>query len=54
MRRRWGDIFPGWVPNLGGSRVPPLLAIVPASIAAILLTTGGFAIWHSSLTSEAL
>lgn len=35
--RRWGQVFPGRVPVLGGRRVPPLLALVPAlSVAALL------------------
>ena len=36
--RPWGVRFPAWVPGIGGRRVPPLLAIAPASSAALLLT----------------
>lgn len=37
--RPWGVWFPAWVPIIGGRRVPPALAIVPASAAAVLLTS---------------
>lgn len=39
--QRWGEIFPRWVPFLAGRRVPPALAIVPASLVSILVTTAG-------------
>jgi len=29
---------PGWIPPLGGRRVPPLAAVLPAGLAAVLLT----------------
>jgi hypothetical protein len=34
----WGEVFPRWVPGLGGRRVPPLAAVVPAAMAAAVLT----------------
>jgi hypothetical protein len=36
--RPWGVVFPRWMPALGGRRVPPAVAIVPATLAALLLT----------------
>jgi hypothetical protein len=36
--RPWGVVFPRWLPGLGGRRVPPAVAIVPATLAALLLT----------------
>ena len=42
----WGEVFPSWLPVLAGRRVPPALAIVPASVASAVLTTGGLAIWR--------
>lgn len=39
--QRWGERIPGWVPLLGGRRVPVLLAVVPASIAAASITGAG-------------
>ncbi|AYN38211.1 hypothetical protein D9753_03825 [Streptomyces dangxiongensis] len=35
--RRWGEVVPNWVPKLGGRRIPPFAAIVPATIGGLLL-----------------
>lgn len=37
----WGERFPRWLPYLAGKRVPPALAIIPASLIAILVTEAG-------------
>lgn len=42
--QRWGEIFPRWMPLLSGRRVPPAMAIVPASLVAVLVTTAGLMI----------
>jgi len=34
---RWGEVLPRWVPFLGGRRIPPLVAVVPAAAGAIAL-----------------
>jgi hypothetical protein len=34
----WGEVFPRWVPVLGGRRVPTLAAVVPAAAGAAVLT----------------
>jgi hypothetical protein len=39
--QRWGEVFPRWIPFLAGNRVPPAVAIVPASLVSILVTTAG-------------
>ncbi|MBF8185522.1 hypothetical protein ITP53_07185 [Nonomuraea sp. K274] len=36
---RWGEVFPRWIPGLRGRRVPPLVAIVPAALGAVVLTS---------------
>jgi len=36
--QRWGEVVPAWVPLVGGRRVPPLAAAVPAMTGAVLLT----------------
>jgi hypothetical protein len=36
--RPWGEVVPGWIPVLGGRWVPPLTAVLPAGLAAVLLT----------------
>ncbi|MGH2446432.1 MAG: hypothetical protein ACRDGD_10420 [Candidatus Limnocylindria bacterium] len=46
----WGETFPRWIPFLGARRVPPALAIIPASIVAILVTTSGIMFWRMTLS----
>jgi hypothetical protein len=41
----WGEVFPGWIPFLGGKQVPMALAIVPAAIVSVLFMVGGIAAW---------
>lgn len=39
--QRWGEVFPRWFPVVGGKRVPPALAIVPAAVIATMVTAAG-------------
>jgi hypothetical protein len=39
--QRWGEVFPRWLPGVGGKRVPPALAIVPAMLVALVVTSAG-------------
>jgi hypothetical protein len=39
--QRWGEVFPRWIPRLAGRRVPPALAIVPAMLVSVLVTSAG-------------
>ncbi|GAA2713013.1 hypothetical protein [Actinoplanes palleronii] len=34
----WGERFPRWIPRLRGRTVPPLAAVIPATVAAVVLT----------------
>jgi hypothetical protein len=43
--QRWGEVFPRWMIGLAGRRVPIALAVVPASLVAVLLVVGGIGIW---------
>jgi hypothetical protein len=43
--QRWGEVFPRWMIGLAGRRVPLALAVVPASLASVLLIVGGLGIW---------
>ncbi|MET9022520.1 hypothetical protein ABZV93_21325 [Actinopolymorpha sp. NPDC004070] len=41
LAARWGQEFPRWVPRLGGRRVPRLLALVPAGVISVAVTSYG-------------
>lgn len=45
--QRWGEVFPRWMIGLAGRRVPVSLAVVPASLASVLLIVGGIGILSS-------
>ncbi|MGW1764235.1 hypothetical protein ACWCQL_09130 [Streptomyces sp. NPDC002073] len=36
--RRWGEVVPAWIPKLGGSRIPPFAAILPAAVSGLFFT----------------
>ncbi|MBM7831916.1 hypothetical protein JOE59_002621 [Agromyces cerinus] len=40
--QRWGEVFPRWMIGLGGRRVPPMLAVVPAMLVSVLVTSASF------------
>jgi hypothetical protein len=48
--RPWGEVFPRWIPLLSGRRVPPALAIVPASVVSVLVTVAGLMYVRLTLT----
>lgn len=35
--RRWGEVFPDWVPGLRGRTVPVMAAVIPATLGVIAL-----------------
>ncbi|MFC9970561.1 hypothetical protein ACFVH6_06620 [Spirillospora sp. NPDC127200] len=37
--RGWGEVAPAWIPIVGGKRVRPLAAAVPAVVGGLILTT---------------
>ena len=47
--RPWGEIFPRWMPLVRGRRVPPALAIAPASFVAVLVFAAGLGITRDVL-----
>lgn len=53
--QRWGEVFPHWMIGLSRRRVPIALAVVPASIASVLLVVGGIGIWsgYSQMVANA-
>ncbi|MFD7644560.1 hypothetical protein ACFV4P_28380 [Kitasatospora sp. NPDC059795] len=34
---RWGEVAPSWLPVIGGKRIPPFAAIVPATLGGLAL-----------------
>ncbi|MCX4395627.1 MULTISPECIES: hypothetical protein [unclassified Streptomyces] len=51
----WGEVLPHWIPLLGGRRVLPLAAVLPAALGATILTvlwTTAFATSLSGLTIQ--
>ncbi|GAA1532768.1 hypothetical protein GCM10009678_13900 [Actinomadura kijaniata] len=36
--RRWGEVAPAWIPLVGGRRVRPLAAVIPAVLGGLILT----------------
>ncbi len=36
--RGWGEVAPAWIPVIGGRRVRPLAAVVPAVLGGLILT----------------
>lgn len=45
--QRWGEVLPGWVPAVGGKRVPRLAVVVLAASGAVALTL----LWLSKFSS---
>jgi hypothetical protein len=39
--QRWGEVFPRWMVGLRGRRVPVMLAVVPAGIVSVVVTSAG-------------
>jgi hypothetical protein len=46
----WGEKFPSWIPFWGGKRVPPALAIIPAALISVLVTSAGLMFIRLTLT----
>jgi hypothetical protein len=50
--RKWGEVFPSWIPFLHGRRVPVWFAVVPASLVSVLVTTAGLMFVRLTLTGK--
>ncbi|MBN1536316.1 MAG: hypothetical protein JW908_06255 [Anaerolineales bacterium] len=50
----WGEVFPRWMLGLAGKNVPPLLAIIPAAIISILVTSTGINIFSLVVSGTSL
>lgn len=49
--QHWGEVFPRWIPFLRGKVVPIKLAVVPAILVAMLVTSAGLMFIRLALTS---
>jgi hypothetical protein len=54
LARPWGEVFPRWLPILRGRRVPPALAVAPASLVSVLVFAAGLGVTRSALQEGAL
>ncbi|HEX2142290.1 MAG TPA: hypothetical protein VHK28_08480 [Candidatus Limnocylindria bacterium] len=52
LTQRWGEVFPSWLPVIGGRNVPPMLAVVPAMLVAVVVTSAGLMFWRVTLRGE--
>jgi len=52
LTRRWGEVYPRWIPFLGGKPVRPRTAIIPATVVAVLVTSAGMAQLRALLTGQ--
>jgi hypothetical protein len=43
--RGWGEVAPAWLPMIGGRRIPPFAAIIPATLGGLAAT----AFWGAGL-----
>lgn len=46
---RWGEVYPRWIPVLGGKPVRPRTAIIPASLVAVLVTVAGLEHYRAAI-----
>lgn len=50
--QRWGEVFPRWIPFIGGTPVPLALVIVPAGLMSVLITGAGLTFVRLTLTGR--
>jgi hypothetical protein len=46
----WGEVFPSWLPMIGGKQVPLAVAVVPATLISILIIAAGLMFIRLALT----
>ncbi|WP_157549954.1 NYN domain-containing protein [Nonomuraea candida] len=44
--QRWGEVYPRWIWFRAGRPVPPMLAVVPASIVSLIVLSAGLTYWR--------
>jgi hypothetical protein len=48
--QRWGEVFPRWMVGFSGKRVAPALAILPASLVSVMVTSAGLQVVRGFLS----
>jgi hypothetical protein len=48
--RPWGEVFPRWIPGLRGRRVPIWMAVIPALLVSVIVTSAGLMFQRLGLT----
>jgi hypothetical protein len=49
---RWGEVYPRWIWFRAGRRVPPALAIIPASVISVVLVSASLMNFHVGIGSD--
>lgn len=52
LAQRWSEVFPRWMPIVGGRRVPRALVMVPAAIVSIMVTTAGLMFVRAAIAGD--
>ncbi|HEY4019354.1 MAG TPA: hypothetical protein VGM75_11750 [Pseudonocardiaceae bacterium] len=52
LSSRWGEVYPRWIWFKAGKPVPPALAVVPASLVAVVLIPAGLMNFRIRLSSD--
>lgn len=52
LARPWGEAFPRWIPGLRGRRVPISLAVVPALLVSVIVTSAGLMFQRMGLSGS--
>jgi hypothetical protein len=50
--QRWGEVFPRWLVGLRGRSVPVALAVVPAAVASVVVTSAGLMFVRFGITGR--
>ncbi|GAA2213512.1 hypothetical protein GCM10009850_089750 [Nonomuraea monospora] len=52
LAQRWGEVYPWWIWFRAGRPVPPMLAVVPASVVSVIVFSGGLTFWRLRMVHD--
>ncbi|TYB55363.1 NYN domain-containing protein [Nonomuraea sp. PA05] len=52
LAQRWGEVYPRWIWFRAGRPVPPMLAVVPASVVSVIVFSGGLTFWRLRMVHD--